>query len=478
MKFLPSILWSLLLGLLLSSAAGAAALPDFTDLAEQSGKAVVNISTVKTVKGSDRMKDFFQFRRPQPGGPMDDFFDQFERFFREHPQQQQRPQREGALGTGFIISEDGYVVTNNHVIAEAEEIKVNLQGVDEALPATIVGRDKETDLALLKIEAKRTLPVLAFGDSDKARVGQWVVAIGNPFGLGHTVTAGIISAKGRIIGAGPFDDFIQTDASINPGNSGGPLINMDGQVIGVNTAIVASGQGIGFAVPSSMVRMVIEQLKSGGKVARGWLGVTIQDVSKDAAKALGLPEAKGALVANVLPGEPADKAGIRNSDVIVKVGGQDVSDSSELLRTIAKLKPGEKIRLTIWRKGRTLEVTATLGQRDADKLAQGRPGQPETAPVGEIAGLSLRPVDEREAKALGLDRPQGLLVMDVAPESPADQAQIAPGDVILEVNQQPVSTVADFERLHAGEGKAKGVLLVLIKRQGRNVIRTITVPQK
>lgn len=473
------ILAGLLLAIALCLPARAAVLPDFSDLAEQAGRAVVNISTVKTDTGGERMRDFFQFRRPPRGGPMDEFFDQFERFFRDQaPQQQQpqqqRPRREGALGTGFIISTDGYIVTNNHVIAEADEIKVNLQGSNSSYDAVIVGRDRETDLALLKIEAKEKLPTLSFGDSDGARVGQWVLAIGNPFGLGHTVTAGIISAKGRVIGAGPFDDFIQTDASINPGNSGGPLLDLQGRVIGVNTAIVASGQGIGFAVPSNMARGIIEQLKSDGLVSRGWLGVTIQDVNADAAKALGLPEAKGAMIASVLPGEPADKAGLKASDVILKVNGQDVADSGDLLRTIARLKPGERVKLTVWRKGKTMEMTAVLGQRDTEKLAQ--EPVPQDRPLGDIAGLTLRPVNEQEARALGLDKPQGLLVLDVQPDSDAEIAQIAPGDVIIEVNQQAVSTLADFERIYRTEGREKGVLLVLIKRQGRNVIRTLNVP--
>ncbi|EPR42479.1 protease Do [Desulfovibrio sp. X2] len=472
------LLPGLFLVLFMAATAYSATLPDFTELAEETGKAVVNISTVKMVKGNDAMREFFQSHRPPRGqgnGPMDDFFDQFNRFFGE--QQPQRPHKEGALGSGFIISDDGYIVTNYHVIAGADEIKVNLLGSDESYPAKIVGRDKETDLALLKIDAKRTLPTLTFGDSDKAKVGQWVLAIGNPFGLGHTVTAGIISAKGRIIGAGPFDNFIQTDASINPGNSGGPLIDMNGHVIGVNTAIVASGQGIGFAVPSNMVKTVIEQLKTKGKVSRGWLGVTIQDVNPDAAKALGLPEAKGAMVANVLPGQPADKAGLKTADVITKVNGEDVADSAELLRHIAALKPGQTVHLTVWRKGKSLDLTAVLGQRDTEKLAEANGGQPgQMQPEAKIDGLALRPVTEREAKALGLEKPQGLLVVDVEQDSPADQAQIAPGDVILEVNQQPVSSVADFERVYKTEGKTKGVLLLLIKRQGHNVIRTMTVP--
>ncbi|WP_029894558.1 Do family serine endopeptidase [Desulfohalovibrio reitneri] len=465
----------------LAHGASAAQLPNFVDLADEAGKAVVNISTVKTVEGQQRLRDFFRFHPGPEGGPMEDFFEQFERFFRQNPNgrnpEQAPKHQQTSLGTGFIISEDGYIVTNNHVIAGADEVSVNLFDSEESIPAEIVGRDQETDLALLKIETDRELTTLEFGDSAQARVGEWVMAIGNPFGLGHTVTAGIISAKGRVIGAGPFDNFIQTDASINPGNSGGPLIDMDGRVIGVNTAIIAAGQGIGFAVPSSMVRDIITQLKTKGEVERGWLGVTIQDVDEDVAKALDLPEPRGALIAGVIEGDPAAEAGIKTQDVIQAVNGESVADSSELLKAIAGLKPGDKVRLKVWRKGRTLNLTATLGQRDTEKLAQSRRGPSPESPSGDVAGLNVRPVTEQEARALGLQRPQGLLVQDVAPGSAGAEAEIRPGDVILEVNQEPVDSVSAFKRIYENEGKEKGVLLVLLKRQGQNLIRTITVDQ-
>ncbi|HKK34230.1 MAG TPA: trypsin-like peptidase domain-containing protein, partial [Desulfomicrobiaceae bacterium] len=315
----------LLMAFVWTAPAGAAfGLPDFTDLARDAGKAVVNISTVKHSEGPSK-RDFRRFFGDQKEGPLGDFFEQFERFFGDRMQ----PREQRSLGSGFIISEDGYIVTNNHVIEGADEVRVNLQGgngAGDSFEAELVGADKETDLALLKIEAEEKLPVLRFGDSEELDVGQWVMAIGNPFGLDHTVTAGIISAKGRTIGAGPYDNFLQTDASINPGNSGGPLLNLDGEVIGINTAIIATGQGIGFAIPSSMAKEVISQLKNYKKVRRGWIGVTIQDVDENTATALGLDAPKGALVSGVQPGDPADKGGVQTGDVIIAVDGSTIEN--------------------------------------------------------------------------------------------------------------------------------------------------------
>ncbi|MDY7001230.1 MAG: DegQ family serine endoprotease [Thermodesulfobacteriota bacterium] len=456
-----------------SAAAWAKSLPEFTELADKAGAAVVNISTVKTVKTSQRLQDLFRFPRPH-GGPFDDFFDQFEKFFRQRPDQKPRKQR--SLGSGFIVSPDGYIVTNNHVIADADEVKVNIQGGDKSYDAKIVGLDPETDLALLKIKVKQKLPQLSFGDSDKARVGQWVVAIGNPFGLDHTVTAGIISAKGRVIGSGPFDDFIQTDASINPGNSGGPLLNMDGEVIGINTAIIASGQGIGFAIPSNMAGEIIAQLKKDKKVLRGWLGVTIQDLDENTAKALDLKEPQGALIASVLPGQPAEKAGLESGDVILAVDDELVEDMNALLKKIASLPPGRKTKLTVWRKGEEKIVSVKLGQRDPKQLAKADEPENET-PETEL-GLAMRPVEQQEALALGLDKAQGLLVTGVSDGSPAQEGEIHPGDVILELNQREVNSVREFKDILESDGKKKGVLLLLIHRRGKSVFRTITLPKK
>lgn len=469
MKFL---IRSFILVFFLTTAAAAASLPDFTDLAEKSGQAVVNISTVKLVKGQRGLPPFFR-QGPRGQEPFGDFFEQFERFFGDQGRGVPREQR--SLGSGFLLSADGYIVTNNHVIEGADSIKVNLladKNGERSYDAEVVGTDRETDLALLKIKADVDLPYLSFGDSDALKVGQWVMAIGNPFGLDHTVTAGIVSAKGRTIGAGPYDNFIQTDASINPGNSGGPLINLDGQVVGINTAIIASGQGIGFAIPSRSASQVIEQLKEHKIVKRGWLGVSIQDVDENAAKALGLENARGALIASVTPDDPADKAGIKPGDVIVAVDGVSISDAGDLTRKIGDLLPGVKITVSVWREGRVIKVPLVLAQRNPERVAQGAPGGQE-APGEDVLGLSVRPVNDAEAKALELSKAAGLLVLEVASGSLAEQNGLAAGDVIMEVNGKAVNTVKALRDVIDGDGKAKGVIMLLVKRQGKNVFRTI-----
>lgn len=447
-----------------------ARLPEFTELTEASAPAVVNISTLRIVSGTQDLRRFFSpFQRE--GTPFDDFFEQFERFFGD-----QAPTRQTqSLGSGFIISKDGFIVTNNHVIRDASEISVNLLDDETPYKAEVIGRDAETDLALLKIDADRELPVLEFGDSDKAKVGQWVFAIGNPFGLAHTVTAGIVSAKGRIIGSGPYDDFIQTDASINPGNSGGPLLDMDGRVVGINTAIVASGQGIGFAIPSNMAREIISQLQEHQMVQRGWLGVTIQNVDENTAKALGLPNTSGALIAEAIPGEPAESAGLRSGDVVVSINGQEVIDSGSLLRVVAQQAPGEKVRVEVFRDGKKQRFNVTLGTRDAERVAQG--GRPssrgEDNQAANSLGISLRPVNEREARALGMPRPQGLLITAVEADSQAARSDVRAGDVVVEANQQPVNTIDEFQTVLQGDAAEKGVVMLLIRRQSQSIFRTI-----
>lgn len=448
-------------------AASQAALPEFTELAQKASPAVVNISAVKVTETSNQMKRFFEpFQRK--GSPFEDFFDQF---FGDMPQKR----REKALGSGFIISENGYVVTNNHVVEKANEIEVILKGGEESFPAEVMGRDPETDLALLKIDTEKDLPVLQFGDSDALNVGQWVMAIGNPFGLDHTVTAGIISAKGRVIGAGPYDNFLQTDASINPGNSGGPLLNLEGKVVGINTAIVAAGQGIGFAIPSKMAEDIINELKKHGSIKRGWLGVSIQDVDQNTAKALGLPEPRGALVAAVNEDDPAARAGIEVGDVIVAVNGTSIDDAHDLTRTIGSLPPEDTIRLTVWRKGKVKEIEVTLGERQT-QMAQGPSGS-EGAKGPEALGMRVRPLSREEARALNMPEPQGLVVTDVAAESQAAQANIRPGDVILEANGQSVNDISDLRQVLQGDAAEKGVVLLLVLRQGRTVFRTIPLGQ-
>jgi serine protease Do len=440
-----------------------AALPQFTELAKKASPAVVNISTVKVVETGDPMKRFFEpFQRK--GSPFEDFFDQF---FGDIPQKR----REQALGSGFIISSDGYVVTNNHVVEKADEIQVILKGKEASYPAEVVGRDPETDLALLKIEAEQTLPTLHFGDSDNLDVGQWVVAIGNPFGLDHTVTAGIISAKGRVIGAGPYDNFLQTDASINPGNSGGPLLNLEGKVVGINTAIVAAGQGIGFAIPGNMAERIINELKSHGAIKRGWLGVTIQNVDQNAAKALGLSEAKGALIASVTQGDPAAKAGIQPGDVIVSVNGDEIENAHDLTRTIGSLPPNDTIRLTIWRKGKVKEVEVTLGERQGSAARDSQSQHGKDSPAA--LGMHLRPLQPDEAEKLNLPEAKGLLVVDVDESSKAARANIRPGDVIIEANGHKVNTLDQLQEVLQGDAADKGVVLLLVVRHGQALFRTI-----
>lgn len=471
-RFLLPLAILLLLGIFPASPAmAAAALPEFTDLAKRTGAAVVNISTVRRVEAPD-LQEFFRFRKPDGGdNRMEEFWKQFEKFFKVP----ERNRKDRSLGSGFIISPDGFIVTNNHVIKDADQIAVNLQGKDkesDSYNATVVGRDPETDLALLKIETKAPLPVLEFGDSDAMEVGQWVIAIGNPFGLDHTVTAGIVSAKGRAIGAGPFDDYIQTDASINPGNSGGPLLNMDGKVIGINTAIISSGQGIGFAIPSNMARRIIQDLRDNKKVQRGWLGVTIQDVDENSAKALGMQEAQGALISSVRPGDPGDKGGIKPGDVVLKINDRSVADAGELLKGVAALAPGEKAALQVWRDGKSLSLTVTLGERPTTEEALLGEDDVEQAPEASELGLAMRPLTKDEIKELKLRR-GGLLVLEVDAESPAGEAGLRKGDIVLELNLKPVETLDAFAKLMEEDAAKKGVAMLLVQRGKQTLFRTI-----
>ena len=436
--------------------AGTAAGLQISQLAEKAGPAVVNISTVKMIDVSKRLHRFFS---PFPEGHP------FNQFFEGIPQIPEK-RKTHSLGSGFIISKDGYIVTNHHVVDEAEEIRISLQDTEKNYKAKVIGTDQETDLALLKIKAERDLPTLEFGSSEDIKPGEWVVAIGNPFGLSHTVTSGIISAKGRSIGAaGPYTDFLQTDASINPGNSGGPLLNMQGEVIGINTAIVPQGQGIGFAIPSDMAQNVISQLKKYKEVRRGWLGVTIQEVDKNTAKALGLSEEKGALVASVEQGDPADKAGIKPGDVILKVNGQAIEDSRGLSQIIGQLKPGASVDIQLWRQGETKDVQVTLGQRKGAVTAA-EPSKLQEQLAKEL-NITLRPLRSQEARALGLEEAEaGLLITDSKVEG------LREGDVILQANGEPVKSLSQMTRI-VKEAQDKGVVLLHIYRQGYNLFQAI-----
>lgn len=423
----------------------------FADLVEQVSPAVVNIRIVKTVKGSPMMK-FFHGGPGQKGqkSPFPDEF--FERFF-GGPGQKGTPKefKQRSLGSGVIIDENGYLITNNHVIDKADEIVVRFKGGKE-LPAKIIGRDAKTDLALIKVEADEELPSLLLGDSSKLRVGDWVLAVGNPFGLENTVTAGIISAKGRIIGAGPYDDFLQTDASINPGNSGGPLINLRGEVVGINTAITAQGQGIGFAIPVNMVKKIASQLRDKGKVVRGYLGIYFQPVTPELAEQLDMKKPTGALVAQVIKGSPADKAGLKNGDVITEYDGKDVEDWHDLPALVADTPVGKSVEVVVIRDGDEKELDVKIGE-----MAETAPQPTERQKEAEDKlGMTLQQITPELAEQFGLDKPQGLVISGVKQGSPAAEAGLKSGDVIIEANRKKISGLGDFkdmvEEMEPGDG--------------------------
>lgn len=415
-----------------ATAAEAVMVPaNFTQLAEKAKPGVVNIRTEKTVNGGGPV--FRHFFGRNPHGRQDPFQD----FFGLGPQ---REFKQRSLGSGFLLDKDGYIVTNNHVVEDADQIKVRLSNEAE-YDAKIIGRDPKTDLALIKIDAPaEDLKPLELGDSDTLPVGSWVVAIGSPFGLEQTVTAGIVSAKGRIIGSGPYDDFIQTDASINPGNSGGPLLNLKGEVVGINTAIVASGQGIGFAIPINMADGIIGQLKDSGEVSRGWLGVGIQDLTPELAEYYAIKVKEGVLVTQTYEGDPADKAGIKEGDVIVAVDGKRIASSRELSRTVAEAGVGNKMSLTVLRDGREKEIDVKLAKRPDTEPTMAR-GEARS----DDLGLKVREIDPEIAERLGLDEDtKGVVVTGVNPDSKAAEADIRQGDVVIEINRKPVTSLDDY----------------------------------
>lgn len=409
----------------------------FTQLAKNCGPSVVNISTVKTLtSGAGRVFEHF-FRGPQ--GRQDPFGRFFEDFFRNQPR---REFRQNSLGTGFIMDKDGFIITNNHVIEGADEIQVKLKNGKE-YPAEIIGKDPTTDLALIKVEAEDDLPVLPMGDSDSLEIGQWVLAIGSPFGLEQTVTAGIISAKGRVIGAGPYDDFIQTDASINPGNSGGPLINMAGEVVGINTAIVAGGDGIGFAIPVNVAKDVFEQLKESGEVTRGWLGVAIQSLDQDLKEYYGVES--GVLIAEVFEGDPADEAGIKANDIVLSINGQTVDSSRDLTRLIAGLDVGSKAEVRVNRDGKEKTFTVKIARRDDEKLLAS--GSGNSGSMESDLGIEISDITPEISRQFNLGSSEGVIVVEVAPDSKGAEAGIAKGDVIKEINHQPVKDISDYNKI-------------------------------
>jgi serine protease Do len=467
-------------------AQGRPAPSSFADIAEKLLPAVVNISTTQAPqKGSAARPEVPQF---PPGSPFEEFFKDF--FDRQQQQQQdQTAKRATSLGSGFIIdAKGGLVVTNNHVIQDADEITVILQD-DTNIKASVVGRDTKTDVALLKIETTHPLTEVHFGDSDAMRVGDWVLAIGNPFGLGGTVTAGIVSARGRDIGAGSYDDFLQTDASINRGNSGGPMFNLDGQVIGVNTAIFSpsgGSVGIGFAIPSNLVNTVVSQLKEFGRTRRGWLGVHIQAVTWDIAESLGLNAASGALVASVVPKGPAADAGIQPGDVILKFDGKEINEMRRLPRVVAETPIDKVAPVELWRKGKTLSVTAKVGEleaaEDAGLVASGdaTPPKPGANPPksAEALGLTLSTITPDLQKQFELkEDAKGVVVTAVDARSSAAEQGVRPGDLIIEVGQEEVAKPADVaSRVAKFKGEGKKSVLLLIDRA--DDLRFVALPLK
>jgi serine protease Do len=427
----------------------------FADLAARVAPSVVRVTVTGRAEATPASVEIPPELR---GTPLEPFFRQFERGQRA-PRGEQRgePRRSLGQGSGFIIDQAGYIVTNNHVVGEAASVKVELTDGRE-LPARVIGTDPQTDLALLKVEAGGPLPAVTWGDSDSLRVGDWVVAMGNPFGLGGSVTAGIVSARGRQIGAGPYDDFIQTDAPINPGNSGGPLFNANGEVVGINTAIYApagGNVGIGFAVPARMARHIITDLQQDGRVARGWLGVSMQPLNAELASALRLPDTRGVLVAGVEPGSPAASAGVKAGDVVVGIDGRPVALARDLAVAVAEAAPRSTATLTLLRDGQRVEQVVTLGQREAPR----QEARDTEAPRGASLGLRL------SAGKAG----EGVTVAAVEPGSIAATRGLQAGDVILRAGEREVRRPEDVSQaVAAARGAGRAAIALQVARGGGN----------
>jgi serine protease Do len=458
-RFLPGL--TLLLILFLTSLAGCKEQPvieivefpqSFADLVDKVQPAVVNISTTTTVRVPGHpFQHFFGQNRNDP------FEDFFENFFGAVPD---RELKQRSLGTGFIIDKSGLIITNNHVVERADEIKVRLTDSRE-FKAAVIGRDPKTDLALIKISSPfENLPVLLLGDSDQIRVGDWVLAIGNPFGLEHTVTKGIISATGRVIGSGPYDNFLQTDAPINPGNSGGPLINLRGEVIGINTAIVPGGQGLGFAIPSNMAQAIAAQLADKGVVIRGWLGVSIQKVTPELAASFGRQDSLGALVTDVVPQSPAERAGIKAGDIIGHFAGRKIKDAGDLSRFVAETPIDRDVAIKLFRAGQEINLNVRLEEFSEEKISR------QSHAAADDLGMELAALDSSWQRKLGIRDLAGVVVVRVAAKSPAAAAGIESGDIIKEVNRRPVKTPDDFYAALEGRGSGQSLLLLRKKSGG------------
>ncbi len=444
-------------------------LPNFSSLVKKLTPVTVNISTTKTIKS-----DFSHYSNPfgqgqNPHDPFRDFFgdDFFRHFFGDIPNKEYKQK---SLGSGFIIDKEGYILTNNHVVEGADEIKVKTHNQKE-YDTEVIGRDPKTDIALIKIkDLNEDLPVATFGDSDSLQVGEWVIAIGNPFGLQETVTAGIVSAKWRKIGAGPYEDFIQTDASINPGNSGGPLFNMQGKVVGVNTMIYSpsgGNVGIGFAIPINLTKKIVSQLKEKGKVVRGWLGVVVQTVTPELAKSFGLEEGKGALVAEPDKTGPAAKAGIKQGDVIIMFDGKPVKEMTDLPLMVAETPIGKKVKVVVIRAGKKKTMTVEIGELKEKASVK------EAEKERDKTGLTVTEITPELANRLDLSDVEGVIVSFVNPGSPADDAGLRKGDIIKEINRNPVRNMKEY--MEALNDAKHDNILILVKR-GRTSLWVVVKP--
>jgi len=420
----------------------------FADLSKQVTPAVVNISTTTTVRIPGNV--FQQFFGPYYGDIPD------------------REMKQRSLGSGFIVEKDGYIITNNHVIDGASEIKVKLADGRESA-AQVIGRDPKTDLALIKISTLlKDLPTLTLGDSDAIQVGDWVLAIGNPFGLEHTVTQGIISASGRVIGSGPYDNFLQTDAPINPGNSGGPLVNVKGEVVGINSAIVAAGQGIGFAIPSNTAKRIVAQLREKGKVVRGWIGVSIQTVTPGIATALGLKEARGVLVSDTVPGGPAEQGGLQKGDVIVSFDGKKINEPKDLPWIVAETPVGKEVAVNVIRDGKEMDLKLKIAEMT------GQPAVSQVPGPGVGLGLTVDNLRPELREKYQIKARSGVVILRVAPGSASDIAGLQAGDVILEINKQHVADLRQYGQIMAKIEQGKPILL-LLQRAGQTFFVTIAL---
>jgi serine protease Do len=432
-------------------------IPDsFAELAEKQAHVAVNISTTKTIKGMSRFSPF-------QGREFRDFFgDEFFRhFFGQRPEEEMKQR---SLGSGVVVSNDGYILTNNHVVADADEILVTLSDKKQ-YEAKVIGKDTKTDLALIKIKVEDNIPAATLGDSDKLSIGDWVMAIGNPFGLGSTVTAGIVSAKGRVIGAGPYDDFIQTDATINPGNSGGPLFNLEGEVIGINTAIVSQSGGnvgIGFAIPINIAKSIMPQLKERGKVIRGWLGVIIQSITPEFKEKFDLETMEGALIGEVTKGSPADKAGLKRGDIIVRFDGKKVEEMKTLPAMVAETPVGKTVKVIVIRNKKEKELMVTLGElKEEERMAATIPE------VEEGFGFSVQELTPELAESLSLNGEKGVVVSSVKKDSPASDAGLQRGDLIQEIEHKPIETIDDYKETMQ-EVSSKKQILIVVKHRGHS----------